>query len=240
MKKIAAGLIAAAMGGALLVTGGTAAQARTTLDVQIHDIQPDPVVVAKGGETTATFFVEATKDAKVELRVEPVSDIRTFAAKNVSVIPNGDNWKFTVPFSSGDEGKWRAIATATKGGETDRDKATFDVEVKGGKADTRITSFRANPDPVKKGRSIWFSGRLQVDDEGWDGLRGGEVEIYFRANGSSGWKYVTSTETRWGGKFSAKTRAWKSGTFKAVYDGDDETNGSESRTDWVRVYSWHH
>lgn len=238
MKKIAAGLIAATMGGALLVTGGTAAQARTALDVQIQDIQPEPVVVTKGGETTATFFVEATKDAKVELRVEPVSDIRTFAAKSVSVIPDGANWKFTVPFSSGDEGKWRAIATATKGSETDRDKATFEVEVKGGKADTRITSFRANPDPVKKGRTIWFSGRLQADDEGWDGLSDSEVEIYFRASGSSGWKYVTSADTRWGGKFSARTRASKSGTFKAVYDGDDDNNGSESRTDWVRVYSW--
>ncbi|MEV2268882.1 hypothetical protein [Nonomuraea africana] len=238
MKKIAAGLIVATMGGALLVTGGTAAQARAALDVQIEDINPDPVVVAKGGEATASFYVDATQGAHVELKVEPVGDVRTFAAKSVSAIPDGARWKFTVPFNSGDEGKWRATATAKKDGETDRDKAYFEVEVQGGKADTRITGFKASPDPVKKGRSLWFSGRLQANEDGWDGVRGGEVEIYFRANGSSGWKYVTSTESRWGGKFSAKTRASKSGTFKAVYEGDDDTNGSESRSDWVRVYSW--
>ncbi|MEU4325968.1 hypothetical protein [Nonomuraea dietziae] len=238
MKKIAAGLIAATMGGALLVTGGAAAQA-TALDVQIEDINPDPVVVAKGGEATASFYVDVTKGANVELKVEPVGDVRTFAAKNVTAIPDGDHWKFTVPFNSGDAGKWRATATAKKDGETDRDKAYFEVEIQAGKADTRISSFKASPDPVKKGRTIWFSGRLQADEDGWEGVRGGDVEIYFRASGSSGWKYVTRTESRWGGKFSAQTRAWKSGTFKAVYEGDDETNGSESRSDWVRVYRYH-
>ncbi|WP_344834334.1 hypothetical protein [Nonomuraea dietziae] len=150
MKKIAAGLIAATMGGALLVTGGAAAQA-TALDVQIEDINPDPVVVAKGGEATASFYVDVTKGANVELKVEPVGDVRTFAAKNVTAIPDGDHWKFTVPFNSGDAGKWRATATAKKDGETDRDKAYFEVEIQGRQGRHPHLQLQGQPRPREEG-----------------------------------------------------------------------------------------
>lgn len=246
MKRFAVGLTAAVIGGTMLLTGGTASAARTALDVEIADISPNPVVVPKGGEATVKIDVIASDDAKkVELSVRPLdSQARTLAAKQSKLDQQGQHWVFSVPFTDGDPtGRWRATVVATdKDGKTDTDKATFAVEAQQGKADTRIARFDASPEPVRKGRTLWFSGRLQANEDGdWEGVKGAEVAIYFRRDGSSGWKWVADTETRWGGKFTAKTRAYKSGQFKAVYEGDDDTNGSTSAQDYVRVRGgWHH
>jgi len=239
MRKIAVGIITALVGGAMLVSGAGAASAatKTSTELKIRDITPNPVVVNAGGETKAYFDIGASSDvAKVTLSVAPESDVRTFAAKSVQDL---QNWRFSVAFTDGDfAGKWKATAVAfdKDNKQLATDSAFFNVDVRKGKADTRITRFNAEPYKVRKGRTISFTGRLQVDDEGWEGVRGEKVSIFYRANGSSGWKWVASAKTRWSGKFYAETRAYKSGTFKAVYGGNDELNGSESRTDYVKVY----
>lgn len=238
MKKIAVGIISAMVGGAMLLTGGTASAQRAS-SVEIKDISPNPVVVPEGGETTAYFKVDASSDVeKVTLKVRPEgNEFRTMHDKSVT---EQQSWRFSIPFNDEDaEGKWRAVAEAFNkdGKKIAENTAFFSVEVEDkGKADTRISRFNADPYKIRKGKSIWFSGRLQVEDDGWEGVRGEKVDIFYRANGASGWKWVASGKTRWGGKFEAKTRAWKSGTFKAVYDGSDELNASESRTDYVRVF----
>lgn len=237
MNKIAIGFVSALAGGTMLVTGASAASAATHHRpyVEIRDISPNPVVVKAGSETTAYFKVGASRNAeKVTLSVQP-EGVHTLVAKTVKPL---DNWRFSVPFSDGDPaGKWKATAVATdKDGHTSTDTAYFSVEVQKGKADTRIVSFSADPYKVKKGRTIHFYGKLQASDDGWDGVRGEKVNIYYQANGSSGWKWVDSARTRWNGKFYGDTRAYRSGLFKAVYAGNDELNGSESRRDYVKVY----
>ncbi|WP_336212372.1 hypothetical protein [Nonomuraea sp. LPB2021202275-12-8] len=226
----------------MLMSGGVATAATTTAPtVEILDVSPNPVVVERGGETTANFKVGASSDVqKVELSVEPVdSRARTLRAKDVKEL---ENWRFSVPFNSNDfEGKWKATATATdKEGKTVSDSSYFYVDIRRGKADTRISRFSADPYKVRQGKSIYFTGRLQAEfDDEWKGVRNQSVSVYYRANGSSGWKWVASDKTDWRGKFSAKTRAWKSGTFKAVYKGSWKLDGTTSRSDYVRVYRWH-
>ncbi|MFI7639927.1 hypothetical protein [Nonomuraea sp. NPDC049400] len=238
MRKIALGIVSALVGGAMLVSGAGAASAATKTDTQlkIRDISPNPVVVKAGAETTAYFDIGASSDVKkVELSVAP-EGVRALRAKDVKDL---EGWRFAVGFTEGDaHGKWSATAVAfdSAGKEIAKDTAFFSVELEKGKADTRITRFSADPYKVRKGKSIYFSGRLQVDDEGWEGVRGEKVNIYFRANGSTGWKWVASDWTGWGGKFSTKAKAYRSGTFRAVYAGDDELESATSRTDYVRVY----
>ncbi|GAA0943540.1 hypothetical protein [Nonomuraea longicatena] len=239
MKKIALGLVAATVGGAMLLSGGSALAQQRTSSVEIKDITPNPVSVKQGGETTAYFKVGASSDVdKVTLRVRLDGQFRTLSEKTVS----DRNWRFSVDFNDSDEGRWTAIAEAFKDGKkVAEDTAAFAVEVEdAGKADTRITRFTADPYKVRKGKSIHISGRLQADEDGWEGASGEKVGIYYRANGNSGWKHIGTTTTKWGGKFNASTRAWKSGSFKAVFEGTDELNGSESGSDYVRVYKrWH-
>ncbi|MEV6032292.1 hypothetical protein AB0L65_14140 [Nonomuraea sp. NPDC052116] len=241
MRKIALGIVSALVGGAMLMSGASTASAATKVDTQlkIRDIDPNPVVVEPGSETTAYFDIGASSDVKkVELSVAP-EGARTLRAKDVKDL---EGWRFAVGFTEGDpQGKWQATAVAfdSAGKEIAKDTAFFSVELEKSKSETRISRFSADPYKIRKGRTIEFSGRLQVDDDGWEGVRGEKVDVYFRANGSSGWKWVASAKTKWGGKFYAETRAYKSGTFRAVFNGNDELDGSKSRTDSVRVYgSW--
>ncbi|WP_084961019.1 hypothetical protein [Thermoactinospora rubra] len=245
MKKMAVAMVSAVAGGTLLVSGGAASATTTAPSVEITDIAPNPVVVPKGGSASVKIVVEASQDVdKVEVHVKPKdSDVQTLVARQIQ---QTDKWVFSVPFSSNDPvGRWQAtvVGTDKETGKTDTDKATFVVEAAKGKLDTRFKYFSAGPSSVKKGKKIYFSGRLQVNDDGWENLGDADVDIYYRKSGTSGWKWVASAETNDYGRFWAKTRAWKSGTFKAVFDGDDELNGSTSGYDYVRVrsgwYGWH-
>lgn len=232
----------------MLMSGGVATASTTTTadpEVEIVDVSPNPVVVKWGGETTAGFKVNATSDVeKVELSVEPLirgRNARTMVAKDVKEL---EDWRFSVPFNHRDyEGKWRATAVAfdKDGKRVARDSSYFSVDVqkRRSKDDTRIIGFEASPSKTFKGRTVRFSGRLLVEDgRRWETLRNANVSVYYRANGSSGWKWVDSDRTDRRGKFYAKTRAYKSGSYKAVYKGSWRTDDTSTRSDYVRVYRW--
>ncbi|MEV0622481.1 hypothetical protein AB0I81_54830 [Nonomuraea sp. NPDC050404] len=229
------------VGGAMLVSGAGVASAATKADTQlvIRDISPNPVQVKAGSETTAYFDVGASSDVeKVEFSVAPAaSNFRTMRTKDVKDL---EGWRYAIGFNENDyEGKWQATAVAfdKAGKELAKDSAYFTVEQIKGKADTRIAGFSADPSKVRKGRSIYFEGTLlERERRGWDGVRYERVNVYYRANGSSAWKWVATDRTDRRGKFYAKTKAYKSGTFRAVYNGDDELEGAKSRSDYVRVY----
>lgn len=204
-------------------------------------VNPNPVVVHDDHDTRVTIRVRTTDATRVELRLKPVSDqFRTQDAQEPRAFRDGDLWRFTTSFDESDfEGRWVAIADAyDKDGKKETHQVGFSVEHEESKAETRIYRFSADPGSVRKGRSVYFTGRLQVnDDDRWKSLRGEEVEIYFRKRGSNTWKYVTSADTGWKGTFRAKARASRSGEYRAVFDGTDELAESVSRSDWVRVYS---
>lgn len=241
MKRIAVGLLSAVVSGSMLMTAGTASAARVDLSVRIDNVNPNPVVVRDGHDTRVTVEVRTTEATRVELRLKPVSDqLRTQSAQEPKIIHEGDLWRFTTSFDEDDfVGRWLATADAyDKDGKKVTDTVNFSVkkaEVK--KADTRLYGFSASPSSVRKGRSVYFTGRLQVDGYYWKGVRNEKVEIYFRSRGSSAWKYVTSDRTDWNGKFQAKGRASKSGEYRARFDGDRRLDDSSSRSDYVRVYT---
>ncbi|MFI0418516.1 hypothetical protein [Spongiactinospora sp. 9N601] len=103
------------------------------------------------------------------------------------------------------------------------------------KAGSRIVKFDAYNEPAKRGRHLRFAGVLQVKDGwSWDGHRS-KVRLYFKADGSRKWNYVKTTWSTWSGKFYTKSKAWKSGQWKAVFAGDSDAYGSTSKHDHVRV-----
>ncbi|SDK10976.1 hypothetical protein SAMN05421874_105154 [Nonomuraea maritima] len=240
MNKITVGIVSAVMGGAMLVSGAGAASATTKYDskLEIRDIKPNPVVVERGKEARAYFDIGASRDvSRVELSVEPAeANFRTLRTKKD--VRDLEGWRFSVSFNEHDPaGKWKATAVAYNrfGRVVAKDDAFFSVLVKR-KADTRISRFSANPSAVRSGRSIYFTGYLQAEGRSWSGVRGERVSVYYRPTGSSSWKWVTSGTTSWNGKFSLKTRAWKSGTFRTVFSGDSRLDSATSGTDYVRVY----
>jgi hypothetical protein len=239
MRKIAVGILSAVVGGAMLVSGAGAASAAAKRDteIKIRDISPNPVAVQRGRTTTAYFDIGATRDVRrVELSVAPAEGMRTMRTKDVRDL---EGWRFAIGFNEHDPaGKWRATATAYdhRNRPVARDTAYFSVYLKRSKADTRVASFNAGPSSVRAGRTIGFSGYLQAESRGWRGVRGERVNVYYRASGSSAWKWVAAGTTSWNGKFTAQTRAFRSGSFRAVYAGDERLDSATSRTDYVRVY----
>ncbi|MGW0590383.1 hypothetical protein [Streptosporangium sp. NPDC002607] len=243
MKRIAIGLLSAAVSGSLLMSAGTAYAERAALSVRIDSVNPNPVVVQGDDDTRVTIEVRTTEAERVELRLKPVSDqLRTQDAREPRIFHQGDLWRFTTSFDASDfEGRWVAIADAyDKDGKKVTDEVNFSVKhEKKEKAETRVYQFSASPESVRKGRWVYFTGRLQVNDHRWKDVRGEEVEIYFRKRGSSAWKFVTSADTGWKGTFRAKARATKSGEYRAIFDGTDDLSESRSRSDRVRVYNYY-
>ncbi|MEV7908692.1 hypothetical protein, partial [Streptomyces anulatus] len=218
MKRITVGLLSAALGGSLLLSGGPASAQRATLAVHIDGVNPNPVVVTDGHDTNVTVEVRTTEAVRVELRLRPASNqFRTQDANEPKLIHDGDLWRFTTSFDANDlEGRWLATADAyDKDGKKVTDQVNFAVKHESQeKAETRLGSFRVNPDAVRKGRWVYFTGRLQVrGDRYWEGVKNEEVAIYFRSRGSSAWKWVTSADSGWRGQFHAKARAFKSGEY---------------------------
>lgn len=241
MRRIAVGLLSAAVGGSLLLATGTASAERTALSVRIDTVNPNPVVVKDGQDTGVTVEVRTTEATRVALKLKPVSD--RFRAQDVNtpkVMHEGDLWRFTVSFDENDvEGRWVAIADAyDKDGRKATDQVNFSVkQEQQQKTETRIAGFRAGPPSVEKGRWVYFTGRLQADDDhGWQGVEDEEVTVYFRARGSSSWKWVTSADTERRGRFEARARAFRTGEYRAVYEGNKDLDESDSRSVQIRVW----
>ncbi|WP_283132904.1 hypothetical protein [Rhizohabitans arisaemae] len=243
-KRLAVGLTAAAVGGSV-IAGSLPAMAERTpvpVSVDIVRVQPDPVVV-KGNKTTYVsidVLAKGYKDVEVSVKPDGVYTIQSHEESRWR--RHGDWLRFTAEFDGNDpKGRWIATATAVDANGkkvTDDHRFTVEHEPVDEELDTRIVGFDAGPEPIRKNRTLHMSGRLQAYDHGWEGYENQEVEIYFRASGSSTWKYITRTETRWDGRFWAKARATKSGTWRAVFDGNDEAEDSRSVGDFVHVRGW--
>lgn len=102
-------------------------------------------------------------------------------------------------------------------------------------AATRIVKFDASPTVVKQGRSVSFRGTLQRWDHGWRGYGHQQVTLWFKQAGSRHWTYVKSTKTNGLGHIHTTTKAWRSGTWRVVFDGNRSAKRSVSSGDYVTV-----
>jgi hypothetical protein len=100
---------------------------------------------------------------------------------------------------------------------------------------TSISSFNASPEPVKKGRTITVSGKLNRYVGAWGALGGKTVYIYFRSYGSP-YRYYkgVATSDRYG-KWSKGFKAVQDGTWTARYKGDGTYLPADSASDYVDV-----
>lgn len=154
------------------------------------------------------------------------------AYREVTKVTSGRGGRFSANVRALSAGWWRAefAATATARGSV---SAPDRVDVRRSDLASRISGFDVRPEPANKGDRLRFSGSLTAEGRG--GLSGQRVSIYFRADGSRRWEYVTSDVTGRGGRFLATARAQKSGWWRAEYRGTRGVNGTVSRPDRVQV-----
>ncbi|MFG1706699.1 hypothetical protein ACFLIM_26270 [Nonomuraea sp. M3C6] len=151
----------------------------------------------------------------------------------------GRHGRFWASATAETSGWWRAEYAGTRGvngSVSDADWVKVNQPAPApSKADTRLIKFNAYPEPVKRGKYLKFKGKLQVDDEGtWEGYSG-RVALYFKPLGSKKWQYVKTTWSSDSGRLYTKVKGWNSGHWRFVFGGDEDTYGSTSRKDYVRV-----
>ncbi|MGW0805403.1 hypothetical protein [Nonomuraea sp. NPDC002799] len=206
---------------------------KKVLDTKIGDFDASPDQVNKGdlikvsGRLLADGKGYGGQSVSITFR-ERGSDNYREAAK---VTTAGNGW-FSANVRANATGYWRAEFAATsaaKASVSDADR----VDVARRNLDSRIVRFDATPARADKGDKLSFSGTLRV--EGRDGLSGQRVGIFFKADGSHRWQYVTGDVTGRHGRFRASATAETSGWWRAEYAGTRGVNGSVSGAERVRV-----
>ncbi|WP_066364093.1 hypothetical protein [Herbidospora mongoliensis] len=238
LKRISAVILAAAVASVGLATG-SAANATTVDKPTVTDltISPSPVVVTGRDKVTATFTFVVGKAAKnVEATIAPRrGKAEALTLTKPEGTPDG-KYSGTFPFGRGQSaGEWKLVVKATNdGGVTEATKEFKVVQV----WSTDIVRFGVNPEPAKFGSVLTASGRLVINgSKGHDGLKNQKVTILFKEKGSFRWKRVAWDRTNWRGDFSVRVKAFKSGWWKAEYEGvRGFTHGSSSDSDQVTVF----
>ncbi|MFE5372841.1 hypothetical protein [Streptomyces mirabilis] len=103
---------------------------------------------------------------------------------------------------------------------------------------TRITGFRANPDPVRKSQPISFGGTLQYrKGTTWKPLNSGSPTLYFKPRGSSTYRYVCELGSDKHGHLIGMVTAEKDGTWAIALSREtgDHYLRSARVTDYVDV-----
>ncbi|NUP83644.1 MAG: hypothetical protein HOV96_39575 [Nonomuraea sp.] len=152
----------------------------------------------------------------------------------------GREGRFWASATAQTSGWWRAEYRGTRGvngsvSDADWVRVEQPAPPPEEKSATRVITFNAYPEPVKRGKYLRFKGKLQIDDEGsWEGYSG-KVALYFKRAGSHKWEYVKTTASSDSGRLYTKVKAWHSGYWKFVFGGDEDAYGDTSRRDYVRV-----
>ncbi|PRX70395.1 hypothetical protein B0I32_101483 [Nonomuraea fuscirosea] len=197
------------------------------------DFDASPDLVDKGDDIRVTGRLLADgrgfggQSVSIAFRARGSNDYR-----EVAKVTSGRGGWFGTRVKAEATGWWRASFSATgtaKGSVSESDR----VDVKRADLASHLVGFDARPEPVDKGDRLAFTGSLRVDGRG--GLAGQRVSVFFKADGSRRWEYVTSDVTSRHGRFWATTRAQTSGWWRAQYAGTRGVNGSTSGADWVRV-----
>lgn len=230
--------VVAALGAATLVAGPvTAASAGTAkVDPAVTDVSvsPSPVEV-KGAETVkVTFTAETTGDASaVTGWIKPEVGVETEfkLAKSDDLGSGKARWKYAKDVNRQfAPGKWTFRAST---GNTAPKYADFTVKQV---FETDFDDIAATPPVVDKGDRITLGGVLRHNGvNGWAPLAGARVHLAFRPLSGSYERLSGSVETNGRGRFWIKARAFRTGHWRAEYDGSATTLGVRSETDRVDV-----
>ncbi|MGV9538032.1 hypothetical protein ACWDR9_30855 [Streptosporangium sandarakinum] len=222
---------------------------RFTVDVRRHrnldtriagfDARPEPV------REGATFGVHG------RLLVEGRHGWQGYGGRTVDILFRADGssrWEqvgsdrtdrfggFSEKVTAERSGTWRAVFGGGRGADrafsgTDHVRV---LEPEPERGASRVIRFNASPEPVRHGRYLTFTGRLQVDDSGWEGYRA-KVGLYFKPAGSSKWQRVKNAWSNGAGHLYTKAKAYRSGHWKFVFAGDDDFRPDSSGSDYVKV-----
>ncbi|HEX2312910.1 MAG TPA: GH25 family lysozyme [Thermomonospora sp.] len=103
-------------------------------------------------------------------------------------------------------------------------------------ARTGFSGVNANPEPVRKGRPLTVTGKLNYHDgSAWRPLAKQRVAIWFLPRGTSKWILKGSVATGANGQFRRSFTAQRDGSWRVVYSGTPRFAPITSGSDYVDV-----
>ncbi|RCG29421.1 hypothetical protein DQ384_20450 [Sphaerisporangium album] len=230
-------VVAVAMGaGALaLVSSPAPATAMAAPQVTSVEVGPSPVVVESrdGRPVTFSFLVDGATTGGFTLK-RPDGSSLDVEAKKAGEVGGKQKWEGTRRFGRSDApGTWNVTAKATSVTGTGQASKDFTVRQVW---ETDLAGFGAGPEPIGRGDTLVLRGRLLINGtDGWKPYASQKVHVAFRALGASGYERVADKYTDARGRFSLGVRAWRTGWWRAEYDGSDVAHKSVSDSDRVDV-----
>ncbi len=239
LRRISTVVAALAVGSTSLIAASAASAAvgaPPAPTITNVSVRPSPVVITGKDKVAVTFsFVTGNNATLAEAYIKPpapsVESKLNLSKQNLGF--GKTRWIARTAFDRGAKpGEWNLRVFAKNSGGDKSDGKTFEVRQV---LDTGFVDFNAKPRFVRRGDSVALTGALRVNTpEGWKGLGDADVHIAFRPFGGS-WKRVDRTETGDDGKFSERVRAFRSGWYRAEYDGSKTTHAAKSDSDRVSV-----
>ncbi|MCY0939572.1 hypothetical protein [Streptomyces sp. H34-S4] len=176
------------------------------------------------GTTSLKAEVQYSADGKTGWTTRTSVDVPTRPGSN-----RASNFKTTLPYPGPGFVRMRYAGTpAINGSESSVARAVRTM--------TAIPEFNAAPEPVKKGKPITVTGKLNHAAPTWKPFAGQTVHYYFRPTGSSAWKVMGYSKTAADGTFAKTFTATQTGSWSARYALADATHFvAASRVDEVAV-----
>lgn len=190
-------------------------------------------LTAKGGLNTGRYQPPGVVD-KVELQYS--ADGKTGWKTMKTVTPGSSDPDAAAPFKGTFDAPYKGYYRAHFQGSHDFQES-YSYVVHATRTPTRIIDGNAAPEPVRKGRTITYKGKLQHYTSGaWKAYAGQKVKMLFKPKGSSSWYDMGNATTRTDGTFSKGFTASKDGTWVAVLLYPNSTHlVSSGREDFVDV-----
>ncbi|MGW5260536.1 hypothetical protein ACWEQG_06170 [Microbispora sp. NPDC004025] len=221
LKRIQAAIAAVVLGGAVLVALPATAGAATAAGPSDLTVSPNPVVVAGGSGTTATFTFKASQKGAARLVDR---DGRAVPLDPAPAGPGVYAAKYGFTFKD-EPGVWK-LQVRADGGTASKE---FQVHW------TTDLDFDASPDVVERGGRIRLTGALTyLDGAGRQAYDGQRVDIAFKPVGGS-YSRVGSVTTDRNGRFSVDERADSTGWWRAEFAGATDAEPATSDSDRVDV-----
>ncbi|MFC5186619.1 carboxypeptidase regulatory-like domain-containing protein [Actinomadura harenae] len=208
-------------------TPRVAAHGKATLTGRVVRSHASPALTPVGGGDVSVLFAADGKKWVYQGSVRTTADGRFTATKTAA---RDGYWQVRY------DGPYSRLPVPPAGGPYAFDEPSTSGRVFVDTAiATRITSFNASPEPVKKGRTLTVKGRITKQSTTWQPATGATLTIYFKPKGSTKWKAMATTKSDRNGWFIRNFKATTDGTWAAAYAGSPTYLSTWSPDDYVDV-----
>ncbi|QKW32770.1 hypothetical protein HUT06_00920 [Actinomadura sp. NAK00032] len=194
---------------------------------------PEPLPYGDGilAHGTLAFQPFYDDDAKLPVYLEFSPDGKTWTVFQSRTLDEPGSFYFNDDKLVKQDGYWRV---RYPGNERNAPLISW-VDYIDVKYRTYMYNFNASPEPVSKGKTITVKGLLYRFRDTVDPGPGAKISVYFKASGTSTWKWMADTKTGSDGWFRKTFTASKDGTWMAKYPGSSTYIASNAPTDYVDV-----